>query len=103
LHNSDILTKLLEGFEKQGMPCVTSENCEHSSTAIRFEGASELDCSLSVLISANKVAVHRVIGRGVIEQPYDFQEIDESFFELLKDHYETIKSLLRMREKLVGR
>jgi hypothetical protein len=92
----------VEGFEGHDMSCVISEIAEDSSTIIRFEKANESDCSLSVTLSGNKVAVHRVIGRGVIVQHYDLQDIDESFFELLRDHYDTIRSLLKMRDKLLG-
>jgi hypothetical protein len=101
LCNIDILAKLLEGFEGHGMPCVTSESAEDSPMVVRFEEANESDCSLSVTVSCNKVAVHRVIGRGVIVQHYDVHDIDEGFFELLRDHYDTIKSLLKMRDKLL--
>jgi hypothetical protein len=98
----DILRKLMEGFEGHGMSCVISESTEDLSTVICFEKANESDCSLSVTVSGKKVAVHRVIGRGVIVQHFDPEDIDESFFELLRDHYDTIRGLLKMRDKLLG-
>lgn len=99
----DVWEILVKGFEKYDMPYVVSENAEDLSKVIRFEGASESDCSLSVTMSVNnKVEVHRVIGRGVIKQSYDLEDIDDSFFELLKEHRDTIKGLLKMREQLLG-
>jgi len=98
----DVLEILVKGLEKHDMSYVVSESSEDSSTVIRFEGANESDCSLSVAISVNKVEVHRVIGRGIIKQSYDLEDIDDSFFELLKEHRDTIKGLLKMREQLLG-
>jgi hypothetical protein len=98
----DVLEILVKGLEKQGMPYVVSESPDNLPVIIRFEGADESDCSLSITTSVDKVEVCRVIGRGVIKQSYDFEDIDDSFFELLKEHRDTIKGLLKMREQLLG-
>lgn len=96
------MRKIVEGCERHGMSCAVSESVEDRSTVIRFGGAQENDCSLSVTISANGIVLHRIIGRLTTAQPYDPQDMDDGFFELLRNHYDTITSLIKMREKLLG-
>ena len=100
--DTDIVRKLVEGCERHGMSCVVSESVEDKSMVIRFDGAQENDCSLSIAISAGGIVLHRVVGRLTTAQPYDPQDMDEGFFELLRNHYDTITSLTKMREKLLG-
>jgi hypothetical protein len=102
LSYADVLEILVKGFEKHDMPYDVSESSENSSIVIRFEGAKESDCSLSVMVQVNKVDVQRVIGKGVIKQSFDLGDIDESFFELLKEHLDTMKGLIKMRDDLLG-
>ena len=82
MSHADVLEILVKGFEKHDMSYIVSESPENSSKVIRFEGADESDCSLSITTMVNKVEVCRVIGRGVIKQSYDLEDIDDSFFEL---------------------
>lgn len=103
MRDADIVKKLVEGFKKHDMHPVALENGENLSTIIRFKGTNDSDCSLSVILSAGRVVVHRVMGISTIVQDFHFQDIDERFFELAKDHYDTIKSLIRMRDKLLGK
>jgi hypothetical protein len=100
LADMDILTKLMEGLEKHEMPHTVSENTDNSPTIIRFEKANEHDCALSVTISGDKLEMHRVIGAAKITQSFDLEQIDVSFFEMLRDHHDTIISLIKMRDKL---
>jgi hypothetical protein len=102
LRDADIVRKLVEGCERHGMSCVVSEGVEGNSTVIRFDGVQENDCSLSVTISAGGIVLRRIVGRLTTAQPYDPQDMDEGFFELLRNHYDTIASLIKMRDKLLG-
>jgi hypothetical protein len=102
LSYADVLEILVKGFKKHDMAYDVSGDSENSSVVVRFEGAKESDCSLSVMVYINRVEVQRVIGRGVIKQSHDLEDLDDSFFELLKEHLDTIKSLLKMRDKLLG-
>ncbi len=99
-------TNVPEGFAERlkayDMPYVTSEGTESPSTIFRFEEADEDDCSLSVMVHIDKVEVRRVVGRATITQSYSLEDIDDNFFELLKEHHDTLKDLLRMRERLLG-
>ncbi len=103
MRDADIVEKLVEDFKEHNMSPVALENGENSSTVIRFEGTNEIDCSLSVIIAAGRVAVCRITGFGTTVQDYHFQDIDDSFFELVRDHYETIRSLIKIRDGLLGK
>ncbi len=103
MRDSEIVKRLVEGFKEHGMSPVALESDENSSTVIRFEGTNESDCSLSVMISAGRVAVCRIIGVGTTVQDYHFRDVDDSFFGLVRDYYDTMKSLVRMRDGLLGK
>ena len=102
MHDTDIVRKFVEGCERHGMSCIVSKGIENKSTVIRFDGVQENDCSLSVTISAGGIVLHRIVGRLTTAQPYDPQDMEEDFFELLRNHHDTIASLIKMRDKLLG-
>jgi hypothetical protein len=100
MRGADVVKEVLEGFEEHNMSPVAVYS-EDSSTIIRFKGTNENDCSLSVVISAGRVIVHRVIGKSTVLQDFYFQDIDDGFFEMVKDHYDTIRGLISMRDSLL--
>jgi len=96
LYAVDFVKNLVEEFEKHNMsPFVVYG--EDSLPVIRFKGANESDCSLSVAVSTVGIVLYRVVGINTIKQTFRFKDIDETFFELLRDHYETIRNLIKMR------
>jgi len=102
LCDSDVVRRLVEGFGRHNIPCAALENPEDAATTtIQFEGAQESYCSLTATVSFDKLTVHRVIGKGVIVQTFDLQDIDEHFFELIRDHYDTIRGLIKMYQRFL--
>jgi hypothetical protein len=103
LRDADIVKKLVEGFKEHNMSPVALDSGENSSTVIRFEGTNESDCSLSVITAAGRIVIQRIIGTSAIAQDFHYKEIDKDFFELIRDHYATIKGLIKMRDGLLGK
>ena len=98
----DVVNKLVEEFEKRNMFSVVVYG-EDSSPVIEFEGANESDCSVSVILSVEGVILQRVVGANTIEQSFRFEDINEAFFDLVRDHYGTIRSLIRFRDNWLGK
>ena len=96
------MEKLEKGFEEYKMSPIAVYG-EDSSPVIRFKGANDSDCSLSVVVSDGWVVVYRVIGTGTIAQDFHYKDIDNDFFKLVRDHYDTIRSLIKMRDGLLGK
>jgi len=102
LYAVDFVKNLVEEFEKHNMsPFVVYG--EDSLPVIRFKGANESDCSLSVVISAGGIVLCRVVGVNTVKQTFRFKDIDETFFTLIRDHYDTMRSLIRMRDNWGGK
>ena len=100
LDDMDILAELTQGLDKHELSYTVCETTDNTPVVVRFEKANEEDCSMALIISGNKLEIHRVIGSGEIKQSFEPEQIDESFFEMLKDHHDTIKSLIKMRDRL---
>ena len=98
----DFVKNLVEGFEERNMSPVVVYG-EDPLPVIRFKGADEGNCSLSVTISTGGIILRRVAGTNTTEQTFRFEDIDESFFVLARNHYDTIRSLVRMRDGRAGK
>ena len=98
----DFVKNLVEEFKNHDMSPIVVYG-ENSLPVIQFEGANESDCSLSVTVSASGIILRRVVGTNTVEQTFRFKDIDESFFDLIRDHYSTIKSLIKMRDDWLGK
>ncbi|HEX2964598.1 MAG TPA: hypothetical protein VHO84_02375 [Syntrophorhabdaceae bacterium] len=98
----EIVSRLEEGLNKQGLTYTIPTDNEHpESTTLQLEGDSKSSCFLSLIVCAGKTTVRRVIGKSVINQTYEIEEINEAFFDLLKDHRDTIKDLIKMYKKFI--
>lgn len=102
MRNVNILNDLAEGFERHMMLYTISEGTAGSPVIIRFEEVSEDDCSLSVKVYDDRLEVNQIIGKGKVTKSFDPGDINDHFFEMLREHYDTINSLIKMRNKLLG-
>ena len=98
--NNHILNELKKGFEQYELPYVVTESADDSAFVVKFNGANDCDCLLLIVGANKELEVHKVTGPTIARRSFDYGSIDEDFFSMLKENYETVKKLILLRSTL---
>jgi hypothetical protein len=93
-----ILYKLSEGLKRYKMPHAITANIANVASVIRFSGVDEGDCLfLLIVFDNNRIESHRVVGTTVMRRTFDYKDISEDFFVILRHDYEMIQKCIATR------
>jgi hypothetical protein len=86
-----LLNKLTEGFDRYKIPYIITADVENVISVIKFIGADDSDCFLLFAVIGNEIRVYQLIGTTITKRLFDYKDISDDFFMIIKFHYKTVR------------